>query len=258
MIKRINSIVLTTAIVLGMTASVLGQEEKKDYQMWESIMLTPVNSQLKTLEENMRKHNKTYHQEGAYEATVFNIVSGPNSGNLIWEMGPLMFTHLDGRPAEGGHDEDWRDNVMPYIKKMHTIEYWRDMGELSNTDMMSGNSSDYPIMYIRYFEVESGHGYSVRPLLKQMSDAVKGMDGVNPWGLYSNEFRQGKDIGRHIAWVAFYKNWTEFDNDDASFKDAYTKVHGENSWDSYIRGLDDTFSNSWDEIWVYNKNMSGK
>jgi hypothetical protein len=258
MIKRINSLLIAVTIILGgLFVTSAQEEEKKEYNMWESIMLTPVNSQLKTLQENMRKHNQTYHNEGAYDAQVFNVVTGPNSGNIIWEMGPLMFSHLDGRPSEGGHDEDWRDNVMPYIKKMHSIEYWRDMEKLSNTDGWDGDNSKRPIMYIRYFEVEKGHGYTIQNLLKRMSDAVKEMGGDVPWGLYSNEFRQG-DIGRHISWVAFYENWTEFDNDDASFKEAYLKVHGENSWDSYIRGMDDTFSNSWDEIWVYNKNMSGK
>ncbi len=258
MIKKIKTTLMLMIFVFGAMINTQAQDEKKEYQMWESVMLTPVNSKLKTLQDNMKKHNKTYHKEGAYEAAVYNIVTGPNSGNLIWEMGPLMFSHLDGRPADGGHDEDWRDNVMPYVKKMHTIEYWRDMEKLSNTSMMSGDNSEYPILYLRYFEVNSGHGYTVQPLLKKMSEAVKAMESEAPWGLYSNEFRQGKDIGRHIAWVAFYKNWTEFDNDDASFKDAYLKVHGDNSWDSYIRGLDDTFSNSWDEIWVYDKNMSGK
>ena len=84
------------------------------------------------------------------------------------------------------------------------------------------------------------------------------MEGENPWGIYTNLFRQGYEIGRHIAWVAFYKNWTEFDEDDNTFKDTFLKVHGDDSWDSYVRGMDDTFSNSWDEIWVYDKNMSGK
>jgi hypothetical protein len=34
-------------------------------------------------------------------------------------------------------------------------------------------------------------------------------------------------------------------------------LYGENSWDSFTETRDDTFSNRWDEIWVYNKNLSG-
>ena len=36
-----------------------------------------------------------------------------NSGKIVWQMGPMMFSHNDSRPSEGGHDEDWRDNVLP-------------------------------------------------------------------------------------------------------------------------------------------------
>ncbi len=257
MIKKMKCLFMTALLVLGATTISIAQEESSSYEMWESIILTPDNTKLKILGENMRKHNQKYHAKGsAHEAVVYSITSGPNSGKLVWEMGPITFSDLDTRPAEEGHDEDWRDNVMPYIKKMGTIEYWKQMDELSNVSMLDDDNSKYPILYIRYFEVASGHGYTIKHLLKQMSAAVKAMDGDNPWGLYDNQLRQGVDIGRHIAWVSFYKNWTEFDADN-NFKDAFLKVNGENSWDAYLKGLDDTFSNSWDEIWVYDKELSG-
>ena len=37
------------------------------------------------------------------------------------------------------------------------------------------------ILFIRYFEVNDGHGYSIEHLLKQMSETVKAVDGENPW-----------------------------------------------------------------------------
>lgn len=257
MFKKMKCLTMTALFVFGATTISVAQDDPSSYQMWESIVLTPDNTQLKTLGENMRSHNQKYHAKGsAHEATVYHISSGPNAGKLMWEMGPLTFSTLDSRPAEGGHDEDWRDSIMPYIKKMGTVEYWREMDKLSNVGMLDDDNSKYPILYLRYFEVARGHGYSIDHLLKQMSDAVKGMDGENPWGLYDNQLRQGYDIGRHIAWVSFLKNWAEFD-DDNSFKDAFIKVHGESAWDPFLKGMADTFSNSWDEIWVYDKEMSG-
>lgn len=101
------------------------QEDSKDYEMMESILLTPDYTKLKVLGENMRAHNTKYHNDGPYKASVYNISTGPNTGKLVWMMGPLKYTHLDSRPEVDGHDEDWRDNVMPYIKKNHTGEYWR-------------------------------------------------------------------------------------------------------------------------------------
>lgn len=243
------------AMVFGAVLTVSAQEDKS-YSMWESIMLTPDNTQLKVLGENMRKHNAKYHKDGPYEAAVYNITSGPNSGKLIWEMGPMMFSHNDSRPSEGGHDEDWRDTVMPYVKKMNTIEYWRQDDELSNTGMLDGDNSKYPILFIRYNEIEKGHVSSVKPFYKLVGETIKGMEGVNPWGVYYNEFRQG-DLGRHIASVGFYKNWTEFDN-DRNFKATFEKVHGKEKWQAFLDMADRTFKDSWDEIWVYNAEMSGK
>jgi hypothetical protein len=60
-----------------------------------------------------------------------------------------------------------------------------------------------------------------------------------------------------VATVSFYKNWVAFDKDGPSFKEAYEKLYGENSWDTFLDTRDDTFTNRWDEIWVYDKNMSG-
>jgi len=68
MIKKTMSSLLMVAIVFGAVLTLKAQE--KDYTMWESITLTPDNTKLKTLAENMRKHNQTYHKEGPYEAYV--------------------------------------------------------------------------------------------------------------------------------------------------------------------------------------------
>jgi hypothetical protein len=251
MIKKSISFITMVAMVFGTMFTVSAQDDSKSYAMWESIMLTPDNKQLKTLGDNLRTHNATYHPEGTYQAFVYTINSGPNSGKLLWIMGPLTFADLDN------NDDSWRDTVMPYVKKMGSVEYWRQDTENSNTDMLTGDPSTHPIQHIRYHEVARGHGYSVDHLLGQISTTVKAMDGENPWGVYDNQFRQGFDIGRHIATVGFYKNWAEYD-DDGNFKETFIKTHGKNSWDPFIRGMADSFHNSWDEIWVYSAYMSGR
>lgn len=254
MIKKCNSLLLMVAIVFGAMFTVNAQDDSS-YEMWEDIMLTPVNTKLKVLAENMRKHNQKYHNAGSHKATVYNITSGPNAGKIIWEMGALTYSDLDTRPSVGGHDEDWRDNIDPYIKKTNTVEYWKADKKLNNTDMLDGDNSKYPILYVRYYEVEPGQGFNVRTFFKKISETIKTLDGVNPWGVYYNEFQQG-DLGRHIAGFSFSPNWADFDR-DVNWVENFEKLHGENSWQTHVNLRNATFSNRWDEIWVYNKNMSG-
>ena len=220
-------------------------------------MLTPDNTELKALGEALRSHNQKYHSEGVYKATVFNIASGPNAGNLIWSMGPVMFRHMDDRPGEGGHDEDWRDNVMPYIKKIQTVEYWEPFNdEYQNTAMLNSEEITHPIMFIRYWEVNWGEGFSINRYFERVSQAVKAMDGENPFGIYSNDFIQGREIGRHFATIRFYRDWRDFDT-SRNFRKAFEQVHGQNSWQNHINMRDASFRNWWDEVWVYNKALSG-
>ena len=254
MIKKLLSSFILLLLILG-PATILTAQEDSSYAMWESFYITPDKTKLKALGEAMAKHNKKYHNEGPHMAAVYNVVTGPNTGKLIWRMGPLNYSHLDDRPADGGHDEDWRDNVMPNIKKISTGEYWKQDNTFSNTAMLEG-ADHVNILHVRFWEVAKGKGHQINHLFQQISNAVKDMDGDNPWGVYYNEFRQGYTIGRHIATVMFLDNWAEYDEDD-NFKEHFVKVNGEKSWDAFDKGMSETFSNSWDEVQEYNATLSG-
>ena len=254
--KNLCTLLVIFAVLFGANPEMAAQADSDVVPMWESIVLTPDNTKLKVLGENMRKHNQTYHKEGPHRATVYNISTGPDVGKIIWMMGPLQYKDFDSRPAVGGHDEDWRDNIMPYVKKMEHGEHWTQDVKNSNTSMLTGDAGEYPIQFIRYWEVNLEHSHNVETMLKHISETIKAMGGNNAFGVYYNAYRQGSRIGRHIATVSFYKNWAEFD-EDPTFKATYQKVHGENSWDAFIRNMDQVMDNSWDEIWVYDKNLSG-
>jgi len=258
MIKKFILLLIMVAVALAATPTIKAQESSTKYRMWEDIMITPDNTKLKILGENMRKHNQKYHSSGTYKATVYNISTGPNIGKLIWEMGPLTYSHLDARPSTGGHDEDWRDNIMPYVKKMDSGEYWKEDDKLSNVGMLDADNSKHPLLYIRYLVVRQDKGDNVKHLLSQVSQNIKAMDGENPWGIYYNEFQQGNEIGRHIQTISFLKNWAELDDESNNFKKSFLKTHGEDSWDAFVETWENTFSNRWDEIWEYNATLSGK
>lgn len=257
MIKKSTSFLMLCVFVFGTLSYTNAQEKATSYEMWESITITPDNTKLKLLGEALRKHNQLHHKQAPYKVFVYNIVSGPNIGKLVWEMGPVTFSQLDKRPSTGGHDEDWRDQVMPYVKSMSNGEYWRKDDKLSNTSSLSVEGVSHPLLFVRYHEVTENQGHNINNLLKQVSETIKAMEGENPWGVYYNEFRQGSKVGRHIATVSFFKNWSELDK-ESEFKKVFIKLNGEDSWDVFLKNMSATFSNSWDEIWEYNPKLSGQ
>lgn len=254
MIKKTISFLTIVALFLGTMITINAQEDTS-YEMWEDMMFTPDNTKLKILQDNIRKHNETYHKSGPHKATVYNIATGPNAGKIVWEMGSLTYADLDTRPKAAGHDEDWRDNVSPYIAKVHTTEYWKSDKKLNNTAMLDGDNSKYPILLVRYYEVVDGPTPGVNTFFERVSKTVKSLAGVNPWGVYYNEFRQG-DLGRHIATFSFFPNWASFDK-DLNWVENFDKVNGKDASQNQNDLLDTTFKNSWDEIWVYDAHMSG-
>jgi hypothetical protein len=239
-------------LVFLMPFMISAQEEDDSYVMWETMYITPDYTKLTAFSEAMGKHNKTYHKAGPYAAMVYNVSTGPNVGKLVWLMGPCTYTHLDSRPSDGGHDEDWANNVMPYIKKMHHGEYWEMNTDISN---VSNRTEPYNLVFVRFHEVEPGQSHRVNGLFKKISAAHKSIEGAAPWAFFSNEFRQG-NLGRHLASVWYYDSWAELDK-STGFRNAYKTVHGENSWQSFISEINGIISNSWDEIWAYSAEMSG-
>lgn len=231
----------------------MAQEEKESYSMWETIYLTPNTANLKALGLAMANHNKTYHKDGPHRASVYNVSTGPNTGKMVWLMGPLTYADLDTRPSEGGHDEDWRDKVMPNITKVEQGEYWRADDKLSN---FKDDPAPSKLIYVRYHEINDGQGYRVEDHFAKISATIKSMpDGGRDWGIFYNEFWQGNKIGRHIATCSYMDSWAEMDN-DWKFKAAFEAVHGENSWTDFLDDGKAIFSNAWDEIWVYNAKLS--
>jgi len=240
--------ILMTLLIAALTLTISAQDD--GYVMYETVRMQPDMTNAAGLKKAMTEHNKTYHKDGPYTALVWNISSGPDIGKIVWMMGPCTFTDLDSRPA-GEHDVHWANEVLPHIKYSKNGEYWTEDADKS---YMIGSQS--PMVYIRYLEVARNQGFRSQGLLTKLSEAIKANEGSSPWSVYYNEFRQGVDIGRHIALVRGLTSWAQLD-ESGSLRQIYESQHGENSWTGFNREWNEVFANSWDEIWTLNTNMSG-
>ncbi len=232
----------------------LVSQDTEPYVMFESIILSPSPKTIPTFSQKMAIHNKTFHATGPYEAAVYNIVTGPNVGKVVWMMGPCTFTDLDNRPKGSAHDSDWAGNVVPLLNGAEHAEYWKRDDKLS---LPITRQTPYPLYYIRIVDVEKGQSYKVDALLEKLSAAVKSDPDQTNWSIFDNLFFQGYKTGRHIAFVTGMLTWSELDK-DGKFAKVYNKIHGENSFNNFQKEWTEIFSDTYDEIWSYDAEMSGK
>lgn len=213
------------------------------------IKCSPAN--VKQFEKGVAAHNKKYHAEGPYGARVYTIGNGPNTGSYMWVMGPLPWSAMDSRPKLEGHDEDWTNNVMPYMLPEGDQTYWEFEVELSHfpKDFMLKN------LLVDMYDVKRMKGQEAKDLLKKINKVMVEKFPDESFGIYTNEFPSTKE-GRDIAFISFFEKsaWLGEDND---FVAKYNSVHGAGSFAKFLKDWEDVTNGSETEMWRYRADLSG-
>ena len=102
--------------------------------------------------------------------------------------------------------------------------------------------------------VKPGHDAQFLEGVKSWKKCYVDSEGKDKWNMWRRV--QGK--GSVYTLTSTMANWAEMDDESNNFKKTFFKVHGEDSWDGFVETWKNTFSNSWDEIWEYNANLSGR
>jgi len=246
---------LTLFIALFFTYSVLA-EEQKSYTQYDTFRFNVDNKHAKKLTINMRNHIKKYHVEEPLKTKIYNITYGANTNDLIWVMGPVSYAELDSRPDDKNHDDDWADNINPYITSYNQSEIWRNMDGLVINTM--DKKADAPEKYItRYLTVNSDQEDEVISyLLTQVRDTLAKIGKVKYWAVMENQFIQGNLNGRHYMALSSMNSWAELD-EDIEFAKNFEILHGKGSLKTFVALFNKVFKNQWQEIIAVNKEMSG-
>lgn len=243
--KKMKNLLLATFVLLSFT--LYGQEEP-DYVMFSNTYITPKYDKIGEFAAALSAHNKTYHSEGPFRATVFFVNAGPNSGKVVNSSGPHTFADMDTRENQPGHGQDWMENVMPHIAKIEDGGYWRRQNSLS----YSPDDASYTKWRIVFVDVVGGEGYRFNELMRKLAAATESGHPENARVVYNR--RGFHDDGKDRAIAHGLKHWADLDN---SIADEYEAVHGEGSWDILLEEVTDVIGTMVEEHWEVSPYMSG-
>lgn len=225
---------------------------ESSYLLHENMILTPSPTKLAEFKEGLKEHNEEFHSEEPYGARVYYISSGPNTGKYIWSMGPFPWEALDAqRDDREEHDEDWEQNVQPYLLPNSHTSYWRYHPD------MSAFTEDFEIdkLMVRYHDIKTFEEERMIKLIDMVGLVMKEKFPEIQYTTYTNIFPSEKE-GRDLALVFFFDNYTWL-GQDPDFKKAYEEIYGLEELQVFLREWHEVNKGEESEIWIFEPDLSG-
>lgn len=242
-----RKICMLTVVLFAAIMFAFGQD---DYKMLELVYLKPLPGvDMEAASKAMTGHNKKFHSEDPYKASVWSNLTGSRVGTWCWAMYPANFTDYDSRPSGKEHDRDWDNTVNPYFKLVSN-EYWRVDDKLSYYP--EGFKEGKKVVFT-VFDIQPGDSYRFKDLLKKINKVYKEKNYDYNFTVYWNQF-ENKD-GRDVAIEVMFDKWAFLDEDHSMKKD-YEEVHGEGSWWKIIEEYRDIVISADDELSIRMSEMS--
>lgn len=226
------------------------------YQIFENVTLTPNPEKINALEKNLAEHNKKYHADDVYGCRVYSIVTGPDTGKIVWSMGPITWGTIDNRPkAEDGHDNHWNTMVMPNLLPEANTTYWKALPEYSNFP----KNFKLDKLDLTYYDVKRGFGNfeKIKEILGKIAKMNKEKYPDDVYGVYANEFGSTSE-GRDLVFVYFFENSSKLGEQDDQWISNYNEVNGEGSFDKDVKTWYELTNSSERELWILSPELSGK
>ncbi len=240
--KTKNIFIGMLLIAFSFSFDSIAQKKKEKYAMFTTVEMKAVRGKEMALESAVKAHNAKYHTADPYKAWLEVMMTGVSSGTYVWIMGPGMFSDMDKRPNDEGHENDWNTTVDPNVLEYGSVDYWKMNDKLSFT---APNSDKNTMGEIWFIDVEKGKWEEFNAMMEK-AVAVSKKKGDDSIHLYSNQFNDG--TGRDVALVFSFKSWSDLDIDDP-FKKHYEAMHGKDSWKSFIEAWDNSISKISQNVW---------
>lgn len=201
-------------------------------------------------EKALATHAQKYHK-GDVSWRVFAIQSGPDAGGYHITEGPNSWEGLDSRGNLGDeHNMDWHKNVAIYLTDKQKVSYSVYQDSLSTIAL--GDYSDK--INIAHVYPKVGKGDNVWAMLKKMKKTWMATGAtVAVYSASSSGKAQYTVVTRYKQGLkerarGFRK----------PFDDTYDSVHGEGSYDQYLKDAAEFVDENWSELLFLRKDLSSK
>ena len=217
----------SACLVLLATFSLIGQS---DYRQYEVVRFKAKMGQHGDFEKALAAHNKKYHNTAPYKVGVFEIRTGPSSGEYELAMGPMTFTQMEGRPSGEEHEKDWQ-KVLEHVESIGEAIYWRADKDLV---YQPAGSENYSAFRWRYGYVKPGQFDRFEKLIGQVIEVMKTRNHKASFQYY---YRWGASQGPHVCTEMGMNSFSYYDT-SPSWREEFEAVHGEGSMDMFSEELD--------------------
>lgn len=242
-----KNLLFTLCLIMWTTLSLQAQTE---YKQWETHRFKVKMGHAEDFEKGLAAHNKKFHNAAPYKTGIFEIRTGPNSGDYELVMGPMTFTQMEGRPSGKEHDADWA-KVLEHAEPVGETVYWR-----ADKDILyaPAGSEAFNTMRWRYNTLKPDQRDRYKKLLEQVEAVFE----TKKLGAgFTAYWKYGASQGPHVCTELSMPGLKYLDRPDTWIKD-FEEVHGEGSYDLFIEDMDKCVdrSKTYDELVHFRPDLS--
>jgi hypothetical protein len=209
----------------------------------------PKNDKISEFENALTTHAQKYHT-GDWSWRVYDILSGPDANGYMVSEGPNSWEQIDTRGTLGPeHMMDFNKNVASLTTGSSSM-YATFRADLSTTQLTDFVDK----IAITHVFPKPGMGLEVEKIILKAKKAWE--SGNQSVAVYE---ASASGAPQYIIVTRYKDGWKERDSSfRKSFMARYTAANGQDSFDSYLEGIQKCTESSWSELLMYNKELSSK
>ncbi|MBL7473624.1 hypothetical protein [Robertkochia sediminum] len=247
--KRILSILVMVACTAALA------QEQTPTVVFDQIMVTPHPEKVMQFHKAVAEHNKQFHTDAPRQVAVYQIMTGPNTGKYIWNLGPCTWQELDERPMDTGHNEHWVNNVTPTLTTEAHGTFWQYHPEFSNIS----NNFKLNMLSITFYDVKRGIGNfdKIKAVMERFTQLYREKYPEDMFGIYTNVMGSTKE-GRDLAIVGFLNNYADMASENPDVPEKYDAMFGKESYEKDLQTWMENMEGSASEMWLFMPELSSR